>query len=156
MPDGDWRIPALQEICRRLLDATASSRTTVRLVDGDGAVRLAAEEVAEGVASMADGPQPAVAAAPTYRYLEATRSCLYQSDTRNEPPAPPPSLVEHYRVLAQMLAPVEVGGAMVATVSVHQQARTRLWTGADRAALDDAAAEVTAWCSVHHRGEARR
>lgn len=142
---GSWRRPALQAVCERLLAATAASRTTVRLVDEDGSISLAAEALAPGVASMADGPQPAITAAPSYIALEKHRQVILQRDARTDPPAPPPSLVEHYRVWAQMLAPVIAGDRMVATISVHQQEATRQWGPPDRAALEVAQVQVAKW-----------
>lgn len=146
-----WQIGALQQVCIDLLEATSSSRTTIRLVERDGSVRLVAEARAPGVVSMVDGPQPSVVAAPTYQVLIRDRVPIYQSDTRTEPPAPPASLVEHYRVWAQMLAPVEVAGDVVATISVHQQDQTRVWSRADRAALATTVELVTQWCQDNHR-----
>lgn len=150
-PRPEWQIAALQQVCVDLLAATGSSRTTVRLVERDGSVRLVAEARAPGVASMAAGPQPSIVAAPTYQVLLRDRVPIYQSDTRTEPPAPPASLVQHYRVWAQMLAPVEVAGDIVATISVHQQERTRSWSRADRTALATTIELVTQWCRANHR-----
>lgn len=152
MPDGrPGPVAELQEMCFALLAATGASRTTVRLIDPDGEIRLVAEARADGVESMADGPQANVRAAPTYIELEKHLRPIYQSDTRSEPPAPPPSLVEHYRVWAQMLAAVVVDGRMVATISVHQQDTARVWTASDRSALATAERRVVAWCQAHHR-----
>jgi GAF domain-containing protein len=153
MPDPSLteQIPALQEVCAALLAATGSSRTTVRLVDPDGSIRLVAESRAQGVPSMVDGPQPAITAAPTYVELERHRRLIVQGDTRCEPPAPPRSLIDHYRVWAQMLAPVVVGDEMVGTISVHQQEATRVWSAADRSALIAAQRSVTAWCAANGR-----
>ena len=101
-----------------------------------------AESVAECVPSMHDGPQPAIVAAPTYTELERTRTILVQDDCRTQGPRPPASLIEHYRVYAQMLAPVFDGEDMIATISVHQQDRPRHWTEAEVAALRTATAEL--------------
>jgi GAF domain-containing protein len=140
---GQWTAP-LQPIADRLRTATSASRTTVRVVDATGAPALIAESLAGGVRSMRDGPQPAVTAAPTYVELERTRAILVQDDCRTEGPQPPASLIEDYRVYAQMLAPVFQDGHMIATISVHQQDATRHWSDTEIAALHRAAADVAA------------
>ncbi len=133
----------LLAIADRLRTATAASRTTIRVVDESGQPALIAESLADGVPSMHHGPQPAIVAAPTYTELERTRAILVQHDCRTDGPRPPASLIDHYRVYAQMLAPVFDGSEMVATISVHQQDTARHWTDADVAALRTATAEVT-------------
>ena len=132
----------LQSIADRLRTATAASRTTIRVVDESGQPALVAESLAEHVPSMHDGPQPAIVAAPTYTELERTRAILVQHDCRTEGPRPPASLIDHYRVYAQMLAPVFDGDDLIATISVHQQDAPRHWTETEIAALRTATAEV--------------
>jgi GAF domain-containing protein len=132
----------LQSIADRLRTATASSRTTIRVVDESGQPALVAESLAQDVPSMHDGPPPAIVAAPTYIELERTRAILVQNDCRIQGPRPPASLIDHYRVYAQMLAPVFDGNDMIATISVHQQDTARDWTQIEIAALRTATAEV--------------
>jgi GAF domain-containing protein len=132
----------LQSIADRLRSATAASRTTIRVVDASGQPALVAESLAEQVPSMHDGPQPAIVAAPTYIELERTRGILVQHDCRTEGPRPPTSLIDHYRVYAQMLAPVFAGDDLIATISVHQQDAARHWTETEIAALRSATTEV--------------
>jgi GAF domain-containing protein len=135
----------LRRLTDRLRAETCASRTTVRGRAGDDPVALLAESLAPGVESMADGQQPrAIVAAPTYVVLSETKAVLVQDDCVNEGPEPPRSLIERYRVRAQMLAPVLDGGEMIGTISVHQQDTTRHWTPADVAALERAQAAVTA------------
>ena len=135
---------ALRRLTDRLLAETGASRTTVRGRDGDDPVALLAESRAAGVESMADGQQPAkIVAAPTYVWLSETRSVLVQADCVHEGPEPPRSLIERYRVRAQMVAPVLADGKVIGTVSVHQQDAVRHWTPDDIAALERAQAEVT-------------
>jgi GAF domain-containing protein len=135
----------LRRLTDRLRAETGASRTTVRGRAGDDPVALLAESLAPGVESMADGQQPqAIVAAPTYVVLSETQAVLVQDDCVNEGPEPPRSLIERYRVRAQMLAPVLDGGEMIGTVSVHQQDITRHWTPADVAALERVQGEVTA------------
>jgi GAF domain-containing protein len=134
----------LQDIADRLRAATGASRTTVRGQVGDDPVALLAESLAPGVESMADGQEPAkITAAPTYTALGQTRALLIQDDCVNAGPQPPRSLVERYRVRAQMLAPVLRGRDLIGTVSVHQQDVTRHWSRADITALKAAQGEVT-------------
>jgi GAF domain-containing protein len=133
----------LQSIADHLRVATSASRTTIRVADASGHPALASESLADNVASMHDGPQPAIRAAPTYTELERTRTILVQNDCRTQGPRPPASLIDHYRVYAQMLAPVFDGDQMIATISVHQQDTARCWTEADKAALRAAVLEVS-------------
>jgi GAF domain-containing protein len=107
-----------------------------------------AESLAAGVRSMRTGPQPEIVAAATYVFLARERRILVQSDTR-EPPAPPPTLLSEYRVLAQLLAPVLIAGQLVGTVSVHQQDRVRTWTSAEVEALSGVQREVESWYLAH-------
>jgi maleate isomerase len=132
----------LQSVADRLRTATAASRTTIRVVDETGQPALIAESLGEYVPSMRDGPKPAIVAAPTYTELERTRTILVQNDCRTEGPRPPASLIDHYRVYAQMLAPVFDGDDLIATISVHQQDEPRHWTEAEIASLRTATAEV--------------
>jgi GAF domain-containing protein len=135
---------ALQRLVDRLRAETGASRTTVRGQAGDDPVALLAESLAPGVESMADGQQPAaITAAPTYVVLRETKAILVQDDCVNEGPEPPRSMIERYRVRAQLVAPVLDGGELIGTISVHQQDTTRHWTQADIAALERVQAEVT-------------
>ena len=124
-----------EDLVDSLLHDTNASRTTVRLCRDDGNAELVAEALSPGIASMFGGPITNLSEAPTYQYLLKHHQLLIQNDCRNEGPTPPETLIKVYRVFAQMLAPVVVGGAMVATVSVHQVGSTRQWTSADIAAL---------------------
>lgn len=130
----------------QLLERTGASRTTVRARSGDDPVALLAESLAPGVPTMHGIPaEPAaIVAAPTYLVLAETKSILVQDDCRTQGPRPPESLTGHFRVRAQMLAPVLAGGEMIGTISVHQQDTPRHWTPADIAALEEVTAEVAA------------
>jgi len=138
----------LQDVCTRiaegLLKATQASRTTVRLVDDDGELVLAAESLAPGVSSMATGPAVDPRLHETYVHLERTHGLLIQEDCRVAEVQPPPSLIVHYRVLAQMLAPVVLGDEMRGTISVHLVEQTRKWSPESVAALDEARHELEA------------
>jgi GAF domain-containing protein len=135
---------ALRRRVDQLREETGASRTTVRGRAGGDPVALLAESLAPGVESMASGQQPAaITAAPTYVVLSETKAILVQDDCVNRGPEPPRSLIEQYRVRAQMLAPVLSEGEMIGTISVHQQDTIRHWTAADIAALERAQAEIT-------------
>lgn len=131
-------------LTERLRQATQSSRTTVRLVDADGDLVLAAESLAPGVPSMATGPAVDPRLHETYVHLERTHELLIQEDCRVADVRPPPSLIEHYRVLAQMLAPVVLGEELRGTISVHLMDQTRTWSPESVAALDDARHQLEA------------
>jgi GAF domain-containing protein len=62
----------------------------------------------------------------------------------NSGPRPPRSMIERYRVQAQMVAPVLDRGELIGTVSVHQQDAARHWSQADIAALERVQAAVAA------------
>ncbi len=126
------------EVATELMAATRASRVTVRLCEKGEDPRLVAEVLDKGVVSMAGGTRDPIRTAPTYVFLEAERSILVQNDCRVGDPAPPRSLIEEYRVYAQMLAPVFVGDQMVATISVHQQDAVRDWSSRDIDALSNA------------------
>jgi maleate isomerase len=139
------RREALQGLADQLRAETGASRTTVRGRSGDDPVALLAESLAPGVDSMAEGQQPrAITAAPTYTVLRETRAILVQDDCVNEGPKPPRSMIERYRVRAQLVAPVLDGETMIGTISVHQQDTSRHWSRADIAALEQVQAAVTA------------
>lgn len=141
-PDATEEWP--QRIATALLGTTASSRTTVRLLDQGGQLRLASEVCAPGVGSMQTGPQIDPTVFPTYRYLEETGQLLIQDDCSTAGIAPPPDLLKVHRVHAQMLAPLTVDGAFRGTISVHQQDAPRHWKTHDIAALTNARAQAEA------------
>lgn len=137
----------------QLLTSTQASRVTVRLCEEGVDPRLVAEGLAPGVTSMASGSRDSIRTAGTYVYLEQERRILVQNDCRTSEPAPPASLIELYKVYAQMLAPVFVAGEMVATISVHQQDTPRTWSKAEVGALVDARTQLEEELSSIPRGQ---
>lgn len=137
----------LQAVTERLLVELLASRVTIRLMCGDADLVLAAESLAPGVASMA-GQQLKPENYPTYKYLQEQRRILVQEDCRTARVAPPPSLVAKYRVFAQMLAPVIIGGSFIGTISVHVQGQTRVWTDVDIQRLQLSQMEVQSLCAT--------
>lgn len=133
-----------QELTDELLAATRASRTTVRLLDEGGELRLVAESLAPGVVSMRTGPVDDPTVYGTYIYLETERRMLIQNDCRTGEPRPPDSLIDYYHVHAQMLAPVIVDGEFVGTISVHLVGETRQWDDEAIGALADARARLEA------------
>ncbi|MER6991067.1 aspartate/glutamate racemase family protein [Saccharopolyspora hirsuta] len=129
---------ALKEICAQLRAATGADRTTVRLdlpsqrLDVD---RAAAEDTGPGVAPIQHDPRPD--ALNTARWLDEHRKTLVQPNFRAGPQA------DADDVRAQMLAPVEIGGALVGWVSVHSGTE-RDWSPADVQAVETASAHVKA------------
>jgi hypothetical protein len=87
---------------------------------------------------MATGPSVDPRIHETYVYLERTHQLLIQDDCRVSEVPPPESLVDHYRVWAQMLAPVVVDGEFRGTISVHLMEQTRDWDDAAVQALESA------------------
>lgn len=78
----------------------------------------------------------------TVEWLEDKRVPLIQPHFAADP-RPPRALVDVYGVRAQMLAPVETGGAMTGWISVHSL-RERAWSDTDTAALDAAVTRIRA------------
>jgi GAF domain-containing protein len=144
--NGGLQLDELQTVVEQLREETRASRTTIRVADATGHPVLVAESLADGVASMhVDAPPGgAIAAAPTYLELRRTGELLVQDDCLTDPIRPPASLIEQFRVYAQMLAPVIVGDVMIATISVHQQDAARLWAAEEIAALTRARERITA------------
>ncbi len=141
----------LHEILALLLDRTGASRTTLRWANRESGPVLIAEVCAPGVSSMRDSSLRGVAEAPTYLYLLEHRRFLIQEDCLTDPVAPPRSLVDDFDVSAQMLAPVTLGDAMIATISVHHQGAPRAWSESDVESLMAAQLDVTATIGASER-----
>jgi len=116
-------VTLFDRLVAQLLTSTQASRVTVRLCEEGVDPRLVAEGLAPGVTSMASGSRDSIRTAGTYVYLEQERRILVQNDCRTSEPAPPASLIELYKVYAQMLAPVFVAGEMVATIPCTNKTR---------------------------------
>jgi len=118
----------LAERCRELLARTGADRVTVR-VDfpplGLAVDTVAAEACGPGVNSLAGDSSIDQRSLETVRWLNDHREALVQDDF-SRPPFPPPALLGTYGVRAQVLAPVQHGGALAGWVSVHSR-RPRPW-----------------------------
>jgi maleate isomerase len=133
----------LAELGADLLRSCDADRVTVRLdapalgLDVDITV---GEAVRAGVRRLGGDRTLDQRALETVRWLEDHRQPLVQPDFES-PPIPPAALRDVYGVKAQMLGPVEVGGALVGWVSVHSVTE-RPWSSADVSALEQAASNV--------------
>jgi maleate isomerase len=133
----------LQPVCERLLGKTGADRVTVR-ADVPALVLAvdypAAEAARGGVPRISRDGSLDQRRLETVRWLERRRTLLIQpSFTR--PPFPPAALLGVYGVRAQMLAPIETGGALTGWVSVHSLTE-RDWAADDVTALRQAARDV--------------
>lgn len=135
----------LAAIMRRLLEATAASRTTLRIDDarnGFHSDEVLAEALAPGQATMKGERSIRHRAAETAKWLEANRRLLVQNDFSSGGPEAPLPLREVFGVKAQMLAPVIREGRLDGWVSVHLAGTTRVWSASDQAAAERAAAQI--------------
>ncbi|MEU5849613.1 aspartate/glutamate racemase family protein [Saccharopolyspora shandongensis] len=134
---------ALKRICASLREATGADRTTMRLdlpSQRLGVDLAAAEDTGPGVRAIQHDPGLDQRKLNTVQWLEEHRRTLVQPHFRADP-QPPQALIETYGVQAQMLAPVEVDGAMAGWLSVHSLTE-RDWRPADIEAIETASAEV--------------
>jgi len=135
-----------------LLRETGASRATLRLDDpryGFHSDDVVAEAVAQGEESMRGAGGINHRAAATAQWLEQNRRLLVQNDFASGPAAPE-KLRMHYRVKAQMLAPVIRDGRLDGWVSIHEAKSARRWSEADKAAIERAAHMVVAELSQTH------
>jgi maleate isomerase len=127
-----------------LLAATGASRATLRLDDetlGLHSDDVVAEALAPGEESMRGAGGIKHRAAETAQWLERHRTLLVQNDFDSGPVAPE-KLRGHFRVKAQMLAPVIRDGRLDGWVSIHEAKAKRDWSDADKAAITEAAQAV--------------
>ncbi|MBO1330879.1 GAF domain-containing protein [Streptomyces sp. VRA16 Mangrove soil] len=141
--DGALRA-RVQSVLTELLGATGADRTTFRVdLPGHGLhVDLTAgEALGPGVRSIRRDASLDQRRLNTVAWLEAERRPLVQPHFRDAP-HPPQALIDGYGVRAQMLSPVQTGGALTGWISVHSL-REREWSAADQQALAAATAELT-------------
>ncbi|MEV3858730.1 GAF domain-containing protein [Streptomyces sp. NPDC050095] len=142
--DGSLRA-RVQAILGELLRATGADRTTFRVDLPDHALHVdltAGEALRPGVRSIRRDASLDQRRLNTVAWLEAERRPLVQPHFRDAP-HPPQALTDVYGVRAQMLSPVQSGGALTGWLSVHST-RERDWTAADRRALAVATEALTA------------
>jgi GAF domain-containing protein len=121
----------------KLLQETGASRTTLRLDDathGFHSDDVVAEALAPGEQSMRGQAAIKHRPAATAQWLEQHRTLLVQDNFDSGPDAPA-MLRGHYRVKAQMLAPIIRAGRLDGWISVHEAKSPRRWREADKAAI---------------------
>ncbi|WP_223205874.1 maleate cis-trans isomerase family protein [Streptomyces xanthii] len=141
--DGALRAE-VQSVLTGLLSATGADRTTFRVdlpAHGLHVDLTAGEALGEGVRSIRRDASLDQRRLNTVEWLEAERRALVQPHFRDAP-NPPQALIDVYGVNAQMLSPVQTGGAMTGWISVHSM-RERAWSAADQEALAAATAVLT-------------
>jgi GAF domain-containing protein len=135
----------LTAILRELIRDTAASRATVRL-DVAGMSFPVVAEVCDpsdpGICPIAGLNEIDQRKAETVQYLMTTLEPLIQDDIAAAEIAPPPALLSQYGARAQMLSPIVRNFSLLGYISVHQSARPRAWTAADREALRQATERV--------------
>ncbi|MCQ4210855.1 aspartate racemase/maleate isomerase family protein [Streptomyces longispororuber] len=142
--DGSLRA-RIQQVLTELLRATGADRTTFRVdlpAHGLAVDLTAGEALRPGVRSIRRDASLDQRRLNTVEWLEAQRRPLVQPHFRDAP-HPPQALIDVYGVRAQMLSPVQSGGALTGWISVHST-RERAWTPTDTDALATATAELTA------------
>ncbi|MFF2503716.1 GAF domain-containing protein [Streptomyces sp. NPDC058067] len=133
----------IQDTLTGLLAETGADRTTFRvdLPEHDLNVDITAgEALGTGVRSIRRDSSLDQRRLNTVEWLEENRRTLIQPHF-NEAPNPPQALIDVYGVKAQMLAPVETGGAMTGWISVHSLSE-RAWTPTDTAAIEAAVTRI--------------
>lgn len=144
--EAERKLAAFQEVLDDLLEATSSSRTTIRLdspSDGFHLDAVAAEALAPGIRTLKDDTSITnLRDVPTVRFLDEERRLLVQNDCLTADPAVPRKLIEFYGVKAQMLGPIVREGDLIGVVSVHHNPGPREWSARDIEALQDAVHRV--------------
>jgi len=146
----------IDEIAQELFAAVRPSRVTIRgaAFGRSDPTFLHVEICAPGAVTMAGAPQDGIPTAPTYRWLTEHRTLLVQNDCRDDP-RPPSMLTEHFGVGAQLLGPLLRSGALVGTISVHQQGGPRRWSDDDVRALGMAVTKVSVLWELDEHGSQR-
>jgi maleate isomerase len=125
-----------------LLVRTSASRVTLRVDDAPGTeFPVTAAALAPGERPLAGEASFPIRDSPVFAWLERTRCVLVQEDAATASPASSRTLIERFGVRAQMVAPVECDGEIVALLAVHASA-CRGWSQEDRAAIADAVQRV--------------
>lgn len=142
-----------QGVMETLLETTDASRTTLRLDLPEINVTvdtIIAEATAHGAISLKGSKSITDlrnTVAPV-KYLAEHLKILVQDDCLNATPAPPPSLIEHYGVKAQMLGPVIENGSLIGVISVHYNLGVRHWSEQDVEHLRQAMAQISDILSI--------
>jgi maleate isomerase len=127
-----------QTIVEDLLAATGASRVTLRLERPDADFPVLVEALAPGVRPIAGETGIPQRTAALARLMADERRLIVQEDCLSARPAPPQALLDLYGVRAQMLAPIDRGGALAGWISVHETSGPRQWSDGDVAAVERA------------------
>lgn len=133
---------AIESAASTLRERLGVSRVTVRL-DPESNLRIVAEARADGVPSLRDENAIDQMATETVRWAVANRRVLVCNDAAKESPRTPQAMIEQFGLRAFMIAPIEVSGSFVGTVSIHS-AETRAWTQQEIDAVSMLAASIGA------------
>lgn len=134
-------VAELKAMIDQLRQNCDASRTTIRLdipAHGFQVNGVVAESCAPGVNSIASTPTLHQRSTVTASWLEKHRRMLVQNDFSDPELQPPQALIEQYGTRAQMMAPIERGGALTGWISVHYNPGPRAWSAQDTAALESA------------------
>lgn len=144
----------IQAALDELLLATRGSRTTFRvdLPEEHATVAIPfAEALASDVPTMMNDGSLDQRGTATAQWVDEHRKILVQDDISvAADPLPPIELTTIYGAKAQMLAPVEEGGALIGWVSVHYLPSPRKWQAEDVVAIGAAAGRIRAALAERH------
>lgn len=124
--------PALDQLFADL----RPSRIILRLERPGAFYPVVAESLAPGVHSVATGPEPDFALAPTFLFVTGEKRPLVQDAVLGHPLSPPADIVGHYGVASQLLVPVVRGDRFVGVVGIHVGEGPRTWSDAEMARAD--------------------
>ena len=131
-------------IMQDLLEATAASRTTLRLDHPTLNYPVEGEACAPGVPSIRDDNSIDQRGAATAQWILKTGRILVVEDAQNSDPAPPQAIVDVYGLRAFLLVPLrkKAPDALLGWISVHHNDGTRHWRAEDLTAAEIAVERV--------------
>jgi maleate isomerase len=131
-------------IMEDLLEATAASRTTLRLDHPTLNYPVAGEACAPGVPSIRHDNSIDQRGGATAQWILRTGRILVAEDARNSDPAPPQAIVDVYGLRAFLLVPLrrKAPDALLGWISVHENRDTRHWAADDLTAAEIAVERV--------------
>lgn len=120
----------------RLRRQLGASRIILRLETPGAFYPVVAESAADGIRSVATGPEPDFSQVATFLFVSQEQRPLIQDDCLDHPLSPPAEIVGHYGVRSQLLVPVPRGDRFVGVVGIHVAEGPRTWTDDEVAAAD--------------------
>ncbi|MBV8423791.1 MAG: GAF domain-containing protein [Candidatus Eremiobacteraeota bacterium] len=132
---------AMTEVLKSLLDATKSSRATIRIDMPSIAMTPstpAAEAKRSNVDTLMGQDVPNISSAAPVEFLRRERRPCVQDDAHDVPAGErtPAELLAQYGMRAQMLGPIFRDGNLIAWISVHDCTGPRKWSAGDIQALE--------------------